>query len=171
MALNSFTKTKHSLAENIPIEALPAQAIGDIRQPYNGSLYPNLAAGSKEMESSQIDDLVVLARQMLKSRHLMEQFFEADLFSDPARDILLDLFVATRESRQVSVSSCCLAARVPSTTGLRWIARLAAREWLDIRDDANDSRRRIVSLSAKGITSMTAYLQSISRLAQRARQA
>jgi len=37
--------------------------------------------------------------------------------ADPAWDMLLDLTAARAESRAVSVSSLCIAAGVPTTTG------------------------------------------------------
>jgi hypothetical protein len=41
-----------------------------------------------------------------------------DLFADPGWDILLDLYAARQEGKQVSVSSLCIAAAVPPTTAL-----------------------------------------------------
>jgi hypothetical protein len=46
------------------------------------------------------------------------------LFGEPAWDILLDLFIAHCRGDDLQVSSVCIEASVPSTTILRWIARL-----------------------------------------------
>ena len=43
---------------------------------------------------------------------------------DPAFDILVDLALNTAQGKSVSVTSACLAAFVPSTTGLRHVGLL-----------------------------------------------
>jgi hypothetical protein len=60
-------------------------------------------------------------REIIKKRRLRERFFGAELFADPAWDILLDLKAAGLEGQNVSVSSLCIAAAVPPTTALRWV--------------------------------------------------
>lgn len=81
------------------------------------------------------------------------------LFGEPAWDILLDLFIARAERVDLQVSSVCIEASVPSTTILRWIARLE-REGLIYRasDDA-DARRRYVRLTEPGHAAMLAALE------------
>lgn len=44
----------------------------------------------------------------------------ADLFGEPAWDMIVDLFIAAEENKTVSVSSLCIDASVPMTTVLRW---------------------------------------------------
>ncbi len=105
-----------------------------------------------------------LARRMLKDRRKVAEFFEPDMFADPARDILLDLFASGEEGELVSVSSCCIAAAVPSTTALRWIDRLKQLGLVEQSEDGNDRRRKFVSLTTKGREAMRRYLASISRV-------
>lgn len=80
------------------------------------------------------------------------------LFGEPAWDILLDLFIADSRGVDIQVSSVCLDAGVPSTTILRWIARLE-REALVYRiADSGDARRRYVRLTDQGKDMMHAVL-------------
>lgn len=51
----------------------------------------------------------------------------ADLFREPAWDMLIDLMIAQMLGKQVSIRSLCHAAGVPATTALRHIATLEAR--------------------------------------------
>lgn len=51
----------------------------------------------------------------------------AGLFGEPAWDILLNLFIAARESRRVSLARACANASVPEASALRWIAILEKR--------------------------------------------
>jgi predicted transcriptional regulator len=108
-------------------------------------------------------DYGALARRMLKARRKIGDFLEADLFADPARDILLDLFAAGEEGDQVPVSSCCIAAAVPSTTALRWLDRLKLSGLVEQREDDSDRRRKFVTLTKAGREAMLNYLVSISR--------
>jgi len=71
----------------------------------------------------------------------------ADLFHDPAWDILLDLFIAAETNAQISVTSACIASGVPSTTALRTLATMEKRGILKGQSDRDDARRRFVSLS------------------------
>jgi len=71
----------------------------------------------------------------------------ADLFHDPIWDILLDLFAAGERGQEVSVSSACIGAAVPLTTGLRALSNLQERGFVEFQNDPLDRRRRHVTLS------------------------
>lgn len=109
-------------------------------------------------------DYGALARRMLKERRKIAEFFESDMFADPARDILLDLFAAAEAGENVSVSSCCIAAAVPPTTGLRWLDRLKQLGLVEQSEDISDRRRKFVALTISGRETMRLYLASISRV-------
>lgn len=100
-------------------------------------------------------------RAMLKRRRDRERFFPAELFSDPAWDMLLDLTAARLERRNVSVSSLCIAAAVPTTTALRWIRNLCDIGMFVRTTDPDDLRRGIITLSDDTAARMMAYLGSI----------
>ncbi len=86
------------------------------------------------------------------------------LFGEPGWDILLDLYIARTARTALQVSSVCAGAGVPSTTILRWIARLE-REGLIIRTaDQDDARRRFVSLTSHGLKLITGLLEAIGPL-------
>jgi len=86
------------------------------------------------------------------------------LFGEPSWDILLDLFIARKIGIALQVSSVCAGAGLPSTTILRWIARLE-REGLIVRTaDQDDARRRFVSLTSKGLKLTTALLDAVGPL-------
>lgn len=101
------------------------------------------------------------ARQILAARGRIGNFIDADLFADPARDILLDLFVAGEEGRRISISSCCIAAAVPPTTALRWIGMLKKRELIQETIDPADGRRKWLSLTPHVHRAMRDYVNAI----------
>ncbi len=100
-------------------------------------------------------------RAMIKQRRERERFFPAQLFSDPAWDMLLDLTAARLERRYVSVSSLCIAAAVPTTTALRWIRNLCDAGMFERNTDPDDARRALISLSADTASRMLGYLAAI----------
>lgn len=102
-------------------------------------------------------------RAVIRSRRLRAQYFQDDLFADPAWDMLLDLFAAALERRRVSVSSLCIAAAVPPTTALRWIGTLHEAGLFDRHADPADRRRAYIGLSAKGLEGMRCYAASVKR--------
>lgn len=83
------------------------------------------------------------------------------LFEDPAWDILLDLFAAELEGRQVSVSSLCIAAGVAPTTALRWIAKMTELDMLIRHPDPDDKRRAFMTLAPRTSTAMRNYITTI----------
>ena len=102
-------------------------------------------------------------RATIRARRMRNQYFAGELFADPAWDMLLDLFAAALERRQVSVSSLCIAAAVPPTTALRWIGALHDSGLFAREADPADRRRAYVLLSSKGIDGMRAYAAALKR--------
>lgn len=107
-------------------------------------------------------------RAMLRARRLRDEHFPADLFADPAWDILLDLMSARLERKQVTVSSLCVAAAVPPTTALRWIGLLTERGLLVRAVDSADRRRAFIGLSDGAARALGGWLRQARRLAEEA---
>ena len=102
-------------------------------------------------------------RTVIRNRRLRARHFQADLFADPAWDMLLDLAVATSEKHQVSVSSLCLAADVPPTTALRWIGVLAEAGYVERSEDVVDRRRIYVTLTEAAIHAIAEYFNDLEK--------
>lgn len=117
------------------------------------------AATSQNGPSPTSPDFV---RKVIAARAARRQYFTADLFADPAWDILLELYALECEQHRTSVSKLCMAAAVPATTALRWIDKLHAEGLIMRSADPLDARRVWVSTSATGFSSMKAYLQDLS---------
>lgn len=84
------------------------------------------------------------------------------LFGEPGWDILLDLYIAEQRRTELQVSSVCLDSGVPSTTILRWIARLEGEGLVYRTADTADARRRHVHLTEQGRIMMQTVLTAIS---------
>lgn len=91
------------------------------------------------------------AKKLYDQRRRREQFLPAELFGEPAWDILLILYWARHSQRRLSVSAVCASSGAPSTTALRYIEHLLqtgqiAKErhptdgrisWLSLTDEAD----------------------------------
>ncbi len=100
-----------------------------------------------------------LIRRLLRVRRDRDRFFPAEIFADPAWDMLLDLTAAQLEGKNVPVSSLCIAAAVPTTTALRWIRSLTEAGLFERRVDPMDARRTYISLSGNAASAMLSYLR------------
>lgn len=100
-------------------------------------------------------------RAHIKARRLRERFLPADLFADPAWDMLLDLAASRLEGIRVSVSSLCIAANVPTTTALRWIKLLVDRGLVRRTTDPADARRSFIDLTPETVPALDACLEAV----------
>lgn len=96
-------------------------------------------------------------RAVIRARRLRERYFEAELFADPAWDMMLDLLEGELSHRRVAVSSLCVGAAVPPTTALRWIKTLVEKGLFVRRNDPLDGRRVYVELSPSASLAMRRY--------------
>ena len=107
------------------------------------------------------DDRSAPVRRVLRQRRMREQFFPADLFADPAWDMLLDLYAAQLEGQTVAVSSLCIAAAVPATTALRWIKTMTDTGLFERHADPRDGRRIFMALSPRAAQAMERYFAAL----------
>ena len=102
--------------------------------------------------------IVAVARRLYAMRRERDDLLGDGLFSEPAWDILLDLFVSHHEGRQLSVSAVCIGARAPSATALRYLTMLQEAGLVQRTRDETDGRRSHVQLSPTGQQQMTDLL-------------
>lgn len=97
----------------------------------------------------------------IRARRLRSRFFEETLFADPAWDMMLDLFEAELAQRRVAISSLCVAAAVPATTGLRWLNSMTEKGLFIRRNDHMDGRRVYVELAPHTSLALKRYFGAI----------
>ncbi|WP_380785427.1 transcriptional regulator [Sphingomonas sp. R86521] len=102
--------------------------------------------------------LVEVARRLYRLRKRRDAELGNSLFSEPAWDILLDLFISDYDDRQLSVSAVCIGARAPSATALRYLSLLQDAGLVERIRDATDGRRSHVTLTMTGRRRMTNLL-------------
>lgn len=173
IALVRLTEEVGRLAAKLDRLALP---LGGERA---GSMTAQLASPSRDYRGGEQEREMLrrprpplpdprLIQLIIRQRRLRDRFFEPGLFADPAWDILLDLTVARAEHRRVSVTSLCIAAAVPATTALRWIAQMSDAGILIREQDEEDRRRAFIALSDRAADAMARYFEELGKDASRA---
>jgi DNA-binding MarR family transcriptional regulator len=102
--------------------------------------------------------LAQVAWRILEQRRLRAKHLPAELFSEPAWDMLLDLFVMQIEQKRVSVTSACLATSVPQTTALRWLDILRNLGLIERYPSSQDKRTTFIRLSEAGQGALRRHL-------------
>ncbi len=101
------------------------------------------------------------ALQLYGIRRERYQFFNNDLFGEPAWDILLILYWAELEQVKLTVSNVCEGAQVPPTTALRWIANLESEGMILRTSHPSDGRVFRLSLSQDAIERMNQLMDRV----------
>lgn len=83
-----------------------------------------------------------------------EDVFGRDLFSDPAWDVLLELYAAKLADRRTSASDLAAAIGTPQSTTARWIAVLADRGLVALDSDRLEPGRLWIGLTSDGAARM-----------------
>ena len=109
-------------------------------------------AGEPSPDTTDEASLHILARNLFLARRKRDEQFEPlRFFSDPAWDMLLDLFIAHCEGKRLTVSGAGLASHTPTSTAIRWIAALEKGGLIERTRDPRDSRRQFIDLTQRGL--------------------
>lgn len=145
----------------VPLE-LPARDLETVEELIHQLLATRLALRARRLQASGAGTPESrLARRLIAERREREALLGPGLFGEPAWDILLDLFAAEEENVRVAISSLCIAANVPPTTGLRWITSMVADGTLIRVPDPSDKRRVWIRLAPEIFERMRALLRSM----------
>lgn len=129
-----------------------------------GGPRPAVAPPPDRAQEAPLDQTAIArhwAKLLLDTYSARTSFFPGGLFADPAWDMLLDLMHARLNGKRISVSSLCIAARVPATTALRRIGDLVSSGLAVRVRDENDGRRVFIELTEDGFARMGRYLEQV----------
>jgi DNA-binding MarR family transcriptional regulator len=102
-----------------------------------------------------------IAQAMYRERGQRASYFPDGLFAEPSWDILLDLFVASRENALRSVKEVCIASHAADATALRHVETLIAAGLVVRTRDTRDNRRKFLALSPEGYRRMSRFLAAV----------
>jgi len=112
-------------------------------------------------------DLSQFARQILAGRKQREHFFDPALFSNPAWDLVLHLYVATAEDGGMSVSDYCASSSTHKGVVLRWLDYFQQEEMVVEAIDPERTDQVLIRLSDTTHMAVSAYLASLIALGLR----
>jgi DNA-binding MarR family transcriptional regulator len=132
----------------------------EVRRPLR---YEEIGSEAQQLSAPTVADAVLARkiRNIQRARTNRGHLLPHELFSDPAWDMLLELFVSSLTQRRVSVSGLSSASGVPATTALRWLNTLEEHDLVVRCADPLDARRVFVMLSSKGSRGMREYFNSL----------
>lgn len=102
-----------------------------------------------------------LASWCVDARRLRDAIFGTQMFSDPAWDILLCLYVLAAHGDKVKITSLAPMTGLATTTAGRWARKLVARGLLEREQDGSDRRRSYISLSHEGYVLVRRYFEEL----------
>lgn len=77
--------------------------------------------------------------------------------------MMAELYIASLEKREMSVSGVCVSAGVPSTTGLRYLDMLTGVGMVVRMPDENDRRRSWIRLTDAGLRAVELVLTGFAK--------
>lgn len=125
----------------------PVHQLGSPLKRLKALLLGNSNAKTLELTEDHIQSLLLV-------RRARESVFGQDLFSDPAWDILLELYAASLTGRSVTLADLATAVRAPVPTIARWIAALKERSLVELSSDPPGSPNLRIGLTAEGSRKM-----------------
>lgn len=104
------------------------------------------------------------AERLFEERRSRAQIFEdADLFREPAWDILLYLFQSHSHGRGVKIDTIPMVLGMAATVTLRWLEVLEAKGLVFAYRDEKDVKQIFLRLSSKGVLRMAEHLDIVAQ--------
>lgn len=98
-----------------------------------------------------------LARELLRLRNERQRHFPIDA-TGPAWDLMLALFEAAGEVKQISVGDLVVRTNVARTTAVRWLRQMQRHGLATLTPDVRDKRLVRVAMTDSGCSFMESLL-------------
>lgn len=131
-----------------------------------GRILNSLARSTFARNSSENDRLDIpeeVVRAAIRAWRERACYLPAELFSDPAWGMLLELFHAEIGKRNVSLKRLCKASAASTPTAIRWLKVLEGRELVIRQADPLNSGNEFFELTPKGSTALRLYFKDIEK--------
>ncbi|QDP20424.1 hypothetical protein [Sphingomonas xanthus] len=121
-----------------------------------------IVEGAQPTKVSHPDTTVLgLAKKLKGIRAIRNQAYPADLFGEPAWDMLLALYIGRCEQYRMKITALTMESHVPPTTALRWIDTLIERNYARKVPNPRDARSTFVEMTDEAFDQMTDTLKAI----------
>ncbi|WP_300975354.1 MarR family transcriptional regulator [Sphingomonas sp. LHG3406-1] len=128
------------------------------------SLLSKLVQAAPEQDDAGVRrglSAIEIAKSVYQSRKRRLDYFGPVLFSEPAWDMLLVLFIYGDGGDQLSVTKLAEFSQSPLTTAIRWLDYLESQRLIVRQQCQSDRRKFFVELSAKGRKLLEEYFTSL----------
>ncbi len=119
-----------------------------------GDAFGDAAAAAGEETARILENVRWVMRRRMLRRQLIGS---ADLFGEPAWDMLLDLFAHECENKPLAMSSLCISAEMPTSSAMKLIQRLCDADILERIPDPHDGRRSLMRIAPGVARTLRAY--------------
>ena len=102
-----------------------------------------------------------LVRRTQTARRLRSTFLPAELFTDPAWDMLLELYARELGDECISASEICAVAGVAASSARRWLEALEEKGLIERASQAGNNNDDWIKLSAQGSAQMQRYFAAV----------
>lgn len=126
-----------------------------------GHARANVAQRLREITQIGECSYAEFARLLSSSDAQLAKHMPCSILGDPARAILLEIFIANEQGRPCSMKEAYLASSAPQSTATRYINFLAQEGHIATRSDRTDGRRVLLHVTPKTSQEMKAYLRAV----------
>ena len=98
-----------------------------------------------------------IVRTIITARWLRRDFLGVDV-GDPEWSLMLELYAARLEGREIHQTGLSVAAGLPQSTALHAVRRLVEAGLFATRPDPRDARKLLIALTAPAAARIQAYL-------------
>ena len=117
--------------------------------------------GSRLNGAAFVIDELAQVRSYIQARAEARRNFGKEIFSDPAWDMLVQLYASQLSQHRIALSRLCGLSQVAGGTGKRWLDILETNGEIERIADPLDRRRTWVNLTPAGSSKMKAYFKAI----------
>lgn len=163
MASQAFKTERTSRSDQLSLREVEQlqQELDEVRRAVLQEDIPQIARRQMGADNEAKQQLVT---KLLRLRRQRSSVFDADLFGEPAWDMLLELYLADLRHVRHSVSGLCKLSGGPTTTAIRWLAKMEAAGLLKREGDAHDQRRLWVILTQDGYSRIDTLIDQFQQL-------
>jgi DNA-binding MarR family transcriptional regulator len=113
-----------------------------------------------EQLSNRTVEAAEIVWRIIRARRARTELFKPGLFSDPAWDMLLFLFVAGAREQIVTVTELAAATATPIPSAVRWIDVLERNGLLQRKAEPTNMEQDIVELGGRGMTTICDWIEN-----------
>ena len=115
-----------------------------------------------EIQNRQFVSLRDLVARLTADRDRRSDWFDGSLFSDPAWDLLVDIFKGHLDGKDSTLRMLLVGSFLAPATAIRWLDLLEEQGAIVWCDPHNEIRKS-VRLTERGVVGLTCYFRALAK--------